>query len=360
MLELFLDVGKSEELLLDLFHGEKGCIGGVELSKGGTGAIAIGEVLVVVEVTVVGRDPVEVAQVDGMGTLLIGEQSLVHLLTVPDADGLDLVVGLEELPDRLGEVADGGGRCLLHQYVTGMGMLVGVEHQIHRLVEGHDEAGHGGVGHCQWLARLDLLHKERDDRTAGCEHVAIPGATDEGLVLTDRTGLGYEHLLHHRLAHSHGVDGIGCFVGGEANYFSHPCIDAGGEYVVGADDVGLHRLHGEELAGGDLLQRSCTEDVVNAVEGITDTAVIAYITDVVLDLVIMVVMAHVILFLLITAEDPNLGDVGSEKPLKHRVAKGTGATGDEDGFVFEHNWSSLLCKMIHDDLVGMINSIVVF
>ena len=59
MLELFLDVGKSEELLLDLFHGEKGCIGGVELGEGGTGAIAIGEVLVVVEVTVVGGDPVE-------------------------------------------------------------------------------------------------------------------------------------------------------------------------------------------------------------------------------------------------------------------------------------------------------------
>ena len=344
MLELFLDVGEREELLLDLLYGEKGCIGGVERGEGGTGAIAIGEVLVVVEVTVVGRNPIEVAQVDGMGTLLIGEEGLIHLLTVPDADGLDLVVGLEELPDRLGKVSDGGGRCLLHQDVPGMGMLVGVEDQIHRFGEGHDEAGHGGIGDGQRLARLDLLDKEGDDRTTRGEDITIPCTTDEGLVLRHGTGLGHKDLLHHRLAHPHGVDGVCCLVGGEADDLLHPCIDAGGEHVVGADDVGLHRLHGEELTGGDLLQRSCAEDVVDTIEGVSYAAVIAYITDVVLDLVIMVMMAHVILFLLITTENPDLGDVGSEESLKHRIAERTGATGDEDGFVGKHNCLSLYVK----------------
>lgn len=121
-----------------------------------------------------------------MGAFLVGQQRLIHLLPVPDADGPDLVVCTKELFHRLGKVSDGARRCLLHQDVTGVGMLVGIEHQIHSLVEGHDEAGHGGLSHRQGLARLDLLHEQGDNRTSGTEDVAVPGPADEGLVLGHR------------------------------------------------------------------------------------------------------------------------------------------------------------------------------
>ena len=85
-----------------------------------------------------------------------------------------------------------------------------------------------------------------------------------------------------------------------------------------------------------MLQRRCAEDIVNTVEGISYAAVVPDIADVVFDLVIMVMMAHVILLLLITAEDPDLGDVCIQESLQYRIAEGSGATGDEDGLVSEH------------------------
>ena len=58
----------------------------VLLRQGVALLVAVLEVLVVVEAPVVGGDAVEVAHVDGFGALLVGEQRLVHLLAVADAD----------------------------------------------------------------------------------------------------------------------------------------------------------------------------------------------------------------------------------------------------------------------------------
>lgn len=308
-LQLVLDVLQGEQLLLDLLYGKQLRVAGVELGERGPLAVSVGEVLVVVQVAVVCRNPVEVAKVQGMCALLVGEQRLIHLLPVPDADGSDFIVCAKKLVHRLGKVSDGASRRLLHQDVPGVCMLVGVEHQIDGLVEGHDEARHGGLGHSQGLSGLDLFHEQGNNRASGTQHVAVPCSADERLVLSHGTGLCNKYFLHHRLAGSHGVDRIGCLVGGEADDLLHPCIDAGRQHVVGTDDVGLHRLHREELTGGDLLQCSSAENKVNAIESITDAAVVAYIADVVLDLVVLVEVTHVVLLLLVAAEDADLCNV---------------------------------------------------
>ncbi len=247
---------------------------------------------------------------------------------MPDADGPDLIVCVKELLHRLGKITDGAGRSLLHQDITGVCMLVGVEHKIHSLIEGHDKARHGRLGHRQRVACLDLFHEQGNNRASGTQYVAVPCSADECLVLGYGTRLGDKNLLHHCLAGPHGVDGIGCLVGGKADDLFHPCIDAGRQHVVGADDVGLHRLHGEELAGGHLLEGGGTEDEVDTAEGIADAAVVAYIPDVVLDLVILVEVAHVVLLLLVATENANLCNISIQKAFEYGITERTGTAGD--------------------------------
>ena len=337
--QLVLDVLQGEQLLLDLLNGEQISITRVELGERGPLAVSVGEVLVIVQVTVVGGNPVEVAKVQGMGAFFICKESLIHLLPVPDTDGPDFALCMKELLHRLGEITYGAGRRLLHQNVPGVCMLVGVEHQIHGLVEGHDEAGHGGLGHRQGLSGLDLLDEQGNNRASGTQYVAVPCSADERLVLCNSSRLCNKDLLHHSLAGPHSVDGIGCLVGGEAYNFLHPCIDAGRQDVVGTDDIGLHRFHGKELTGRNLLQGCCTEDEVHAIECIADAAVVAHIADVVLDLVVLVEVTHIVLLLLVAAEDADLSNIGIQEAFEHGIAEGTGAAGDEDGLISKHEHS---------------------
>ena len=62
-----------------------------------------------------------------------------------------------------------------------------------------------------------------------------------------------------------------------ADHALHPRVDGGVEDVVRADDVRAHGLHGEELAGGNLLERSGVEDIVHPRHGIPDGLRIAHI-----------------------------------------------------------------------------------
>ena len=102
-----------------------------------------------------------------------------------------------------------------------------------------------------------------------------------------------------------------------------------------ADDVRLHGLHREELAGGHLFQRCRVEDVVDAGHGIPDGLRVAHVADVELDLagILRVVglqlVAHVVLLLLIAGEDADLADVGGQEMLEHRMPKAARAAGDE-------------------------------
>ena len=296
--------------------------------------LALDHELIIVQVAVVGSNAEVVTHILAAQTLLAGHQGLKQLLAVTGADDVGAGVA-EQLLNSLRQVADGGSVGLLNEQVTGVAVLEGEHNQIHSLVQIHQEAGHVGVGDGDGVARLDLVDEQGDDAAAGAHDVAVAGAADGGTAaLCGHTGVGIDDVLHHGLGDAHGIDGIGCLVGGQADNTLDAGINGGVEDVVRADDVGLNGLHGEELAGGDLLQGSGVEDVVHAGHGVLDGLGVADIADIELDLLGglrvpgLELVAHIVLLLFVPGEDADLLQVRVQEVLQDGGTKGTGTAGD--------------------------------
>ena len=296
--------------------------------------LALDHEFVVVQVAIVRSDAEVVAHILAAQTLLTGHQSLEQLLAVAGADDVGAGVA-EELLNSLGQVADGGSVGLLDEQVTGIAMLEGEHNQIHSLVQVHQEAGHVGVSDGDGVASLDLVDEQGDDAAAGAHDVAVAGAADSrAAALSSHTGVGVDDVLHHGLGDAHSVDGVGGLVGGQADDTLDTCINGGVEDVIGADDIGLDGLHGEELAGGDLLQSSGVEDVVHAGHGVLDGLGVADIADIELDLLCglrvpgLELVAHIILLLFVPGEDADFLQVRVQEVLQDGGTKGTGTAGD--------------------------------
>ena len=118
-------------------------------------------------------------------------------------------------------------------------------------------------------------------------------------------------------------------------------LDGGGENVVRADDVGADGLHGEELAGGHLLEGGGVEHIVHPHHGGLHAGKVPYIADIELDLARrfrqlgLKFVAHIVLLLFVTGKDADLGNVGGEETVQHGVAEAAGAAGDEEGFALK-------------------------
>ena len=78
------------------------------------------------------------------------------------------------------------------------------------------------------------------------------------------------------------------------------------------------------------------EDQVHAIHRFLDAVEVADVANIKAEFVAAVLVAHVVLFLLVAAEDADLADVGVQKATQDGVAKAAGAAGDEQGFVFKH------------------------
>ena len=116
---------------------------------------------------------------------------------------------------------------------------------------------------------LDLVNKQRNYRTAGAHNVSVSRAADDRAVpFRGHAGVGKDHMLHHGLGDSHGVDGIGSLVNGKTDHAFHTCIDGRVENIVRPLHIGLDGLHREELAGWHLLERSGMEDIIHARHGV--------------------------------------------------------------------------------------------
>jgi len=134
----------------------------------------------------------------------------------------------------------------------------------------------------------------------------------------------------------HGVDGIDRLVGAEADHLLDPAGRRRVEDVFRPQNIGLHRLQRVEFARRDLLQRRRLEDIIDAIHGRHDACRVAHIADIELQLGIGQADAHILLLLLVPAEDPDFFDIGSKEAVEDGVAEGAGAAGDEKGFATEH------------------------
>ena len=335
---------EGQQLFLDALHVQQLCVVGVELGQRIAILVAVLEVFIVVEIPLVAGDTVEVAHIGGVGALLVGEQRLVQLLAVANADDPNLGIGSKQLADRLRQRFDGASRCFLHQNIAGGTVLEGEEHQIHRLFQRHDEAGHLRFGNGDGTARLDLIDPQRDDRSAAAHNVAVTGTADGRLLGRNGTGLCHHNLLHHSLGGAHRIDRISRLVGRQADHPLNARLDSGSQHVVGSQHIGLHRFHGEELAGRHLLECRRMEDVIHAVHSVLHRLQIPHVADVKFDFsrhlrhFHLKFVAHIVLLFLIPREDANLPNVGGKEAVQNGIAEGPGPARDEQGFV---------CELVH-------------
>ena len=344
-----MDILQTRYLFLRFLKVEAAGVVGVEFVDGDGFDVAFGEVFVVVEGAVVSGDAEEVAEVLSLGAFFLGEEGLVHLLAVADADDLDVFLfAAEEFADCLGLGLDGAGRGLLDEDVAVLAVLEGEKHKVDGLIQAHDETRHAGLGEGNGLAGADLVDPERDDTAARAHDVAIARAADLGAegVAALRDG----DLLLEGLADAHGIDGIGGLVGGKADDALDAGVDGRFKDVVSTDDVGLDGLHREKLAARDLFERGGMEDIVHTAHGAFERGLVAHVAYVELDLVRdlriigLVLMAHVVLFLLVARENADFLNIRREETLEDSVAEGTGSSGDHECSVFEdgHNIPLLL------------------
>jgi len=248
----------------------------------------------------------------------------------------------EQLLDSLSQIADSRGISLLDEQIAGVSVLEGEHHQIHSLIQVHQEAGHVGVSDGDGVTSLDLVDEQRDNGTTAAHNVAVTSAADgSATTLSSYTGVGVDDVLHHGLGDTHSVDGVGRLIRGQADNTLDASVNSGVQDVIRTDDVGLDGLHGEELAGRNLLQSSSMEDVVNTGHCVTDGLRIADITDVELDLLGILrmlglkLMTHIVLLLFITGEDTNLLQVRIQEVLQNGRAKRTSTTSDHKGCVIK-------------------------
>ena len=221
----------------------------------------------------------------------------------------------EQLLHGFGKVPNGGGGALLHKQVAGVGVPERKGHKVHGFVQAHQEAGHLRVGDGDGLARFDLVDKQGDNAAAAGHDVAVAGAADGGSLGLDGARLRADNFFHHCLADSHGIDGVRRFIGGETDDLFYARVDGGCQYVVGAQHVGAHGLHGKKLAARHLLERGRMEDIVHAAHHAAQAVRIAHVADIKFDLAAqlrifeLVIVAHIVLLFFVAGKDADLADV---------------------------------------------------
>lgn len=278
----------------------------------------------------------------GVENLVAGHQGLEQLLAVTSADNVDTSVA-EQLLHSLSQIANGRGIRLLNEQIARGGVLEGEHDQAHSLVQLHQEAGHVGVSDSDEVASLDLVDEQGNNGATTAHDVAITSAADGGAAtLSGHTSVGgVDDVLHHCLGDAHGVDGISRLIGGQADHPLDTRINGNVQHVVRAHDIGLNRLHREELAGRNLLQSCGVEDVVNTMHGVTDRLGIANVTDVELDLLgglrvlCLKLVAHIVLHLLIPKEDADFLQIGIQEVLQNGRTERAGTASNHKGCIIK-------------------------
>ncbi len=96
-------------------------------------------------------------------------------------------------------------------------------------------------------------------------------------------------------------------------------------HIGAADDVGAHRLHGKELAGRYLLERSRMKDQIHVLHDRIHRGRITNIANDKAQPGVGLIQPHALLLLFVAAEDSHLPALSGEQVLRHGFAKGAGA-----------------------------------
>ena len=215
---------------------------------GGT-LIALRQVLVIVQISIIGNDAVEHATIDRMGTFFIGQESFVELLSMTNTDDLRRIIRhTKELFNSLSQHIDRAGIRLLYKQVSLRTILKGIQYQIDSFVQIHDEAGHATFGDGQWQTTLNLVNEQRNNRATAAHHVSVTGAADAGLVRINIAGLRDDDFLHHGLANTHSVDWISRLISRQADHSLNSRLDRSSQHILRAQNIRLDSLNGEKLA----------------------------------------------------------------------------------------------------------------
>ena len=207
-------------------------------------------------------------------------------------------------------------------------MFKGKLDKVNRLIKIHQKAGHIGVGDGDRMARTNLVDKQRDDRSPAAHNITVPGAADDRIAaFSCHAGVGVDNVLHHGFGNAHCVNGIGGFVGRQADDPLDTSFDGCMEHVVGTDDIGADSFHREELTGRHLFEGRSMEYVVNTRHGVSQRLWVSDIANVEFDFVGIIrvfsleFMAHIVLFLLIAGKDADLAYVGGQKVFEDGIAE---------------------------------------
>ena len=162
---------------------------------------------------------------------------------------------------------------------------------------------------------INLLAEQRNDGAAGSHHVAIARKAENRIPFLHLTAAGDDIFLHQCLGHAHRIDRISGLICGKEDRLLHMIGYAGGNHIVRAKDIGLHRLDRIKLAGRNLLQRRRMEHIVRAAERTFNRVIVTHITDIELQLFEafgifgLIAVAHIVLLLFVAGDNTDLLDV---------------------------------------------------
>ena len=209
----------------------------------------------------------------------------------------------------------------------------GVEHHLHGVVEGDEEAGAAQIGDRQRLAGLVHRLELRDDRAARAHDVAVAHDGEARRVGGGVVVAEDEQLVGRQLRRAVEVDRARGLVGRQCDDLLDARVDARLDDVLRTDDVRLDELVRVVLGRVDLLERRGVHDVVDAVHGALETVEVTDVTDEPAQARVVLEQRAALPLLQFVArvDDDALGVVLGEQLRDEGLAEGTGTTGDQDG-----------------------------
>lgn len=198
-----------------------------------------------------------------------GEQLFVELLACSEAGHGDLDVFAElesvQFDEVFGEVENLDGRTHVQEEdFAALGLGASLQYELHGFGDGHEIAGHLGMGHCHGAACGDLLFKQRHDAAAAAEDVAEAHGGVAGLAaLVDFE----QYEFGDAFGRTHDAGGIDGFVAGD-EHEAFAVVAVGTFHdVLSAEDVILDGFFGLQLHEGHVLMGGGVEDDGGPVAG---------------------------------------------------------------------------------------------